>query len=155
MAKFANITYGTKGDTEQYTYIVNDSVRTGDFIHPSVKHPKSGKVYGTTGIIQSTAKETSKTGQKIKQEMQSKGAEPTKAYTGKEVGAKRGQTETGAFEKSGLTKTVKNEDTGMRQAKEGSNFQENQYVQQARQGNVDKRQQSYDDYAKKYIKGDK
>ena len=64
MAKFANITYGTKGDTEQYTYVVNDSVNVGDIVQPSVKHYKSGKIYGTTGIIQNTAKETSVTGKK-------------------------------------------------------------------------------------------
>lgn len=142
MAKLAQVTYGTQGDTGQYTYVVNDNVRTGDYIHPSVKHYKSGKIFGTTGIVQSTAKETSKTGQELKQELQSKGIEPTRAYTGKEVGAKAEKDARGRFVGgSGLGKTMRNEETGMRQAREGTDFHRSQYIEQTRQANVQRREQ--------------
>ena len=113
MAKFANVTYGTKGETAEYTYVVNDNVRTGDYIHPSVKHYQSGKVFGTTGIIQSTAKETSAKGKQLKQTLESNGVEPVKAYTGKEVGAERDRNASGKFAQgSGLPKTYRDEETG-------------------------------------------
>lgn len=50
--KFANVTYGTHGDTKEYTYLVNDNVKAGEVLQPSVIHYKSGKVFATTGIAQ-------------------------------------------------------------------------------------------------------
>lgn len=163
MAKFANVTYGTKGDTAEYTYVVNDNVRTGDYIHPSVKHYQSGKVFGTTGIIQSTAKETSAKGKQLKQTLESNGVEPVKAYTGKEVGAQRDRTESGKFgQGSGLPKTYRDEETGKRKAPDDYQFRQSQYIQQARQGNVEarkqyeaqKQQETFDSYSKKYMSND-
>lgn len=66
MAKFANVTYGLHGGKKQYTYVVNDKTRAGDIIHPSVKHHRSGKIFGTTGIVQSAVKDKSKTGEQMK-----------------------------------------------------------------------------------------
>ena len=150
MAKFAEVTYGTHGDTKAYTYVVNDNVRTGDFIHPTVKHKISGKIFGTTGIVQSSSKTTSVTGIQKQQELDSKGIKAVRAYTGEEVGAQHGLTAQGSFEQSGLRKTVKDKITGIRSASEGSQFQETQYIRQTRQGNIQRRQESYDEYAKKY-----
>lgn len=161
MAKFANVTYGTQGNTAEYTYVVNDNVRTGDYIHPSVKHHKSGKIFGTTAIIQSTAKETSKAGKAIIQDLQQrdKPIEPVKAYTGKEVGAQRDRGEGGKFGKgSGLPKTYRDEETGRRKAPDDYQFTQSQYIRQARQGNVEARKQyesqqyeSFDSYSNKFM----
>lgn len=160
MAKFANVTYGTQGDTAEYTYVVNDNVRTGDYIHPSVKHYKSGKVFGTTAIIQSTAKETSVKGKQTLQALQQDGIEPVKAYTGKEVGAQRDRGEGGKFgQGSGLPKTYRDEETGRRKAPDDYQFNQSQYIRQARQGNVEarkqyeaqKQQETFDSYSKKYM----
>ena len=62
MAKFAQVGYGSKGDgigkTENgYIYVVNDNVRTGATIYPSVIHAKSGKIFGTTGKVLGTTKQ--------------------------------------------------------------------------------------------------
>lgn len=50
--KFVNVTYGTHGEGKQYTYVVNDNVKKGDVLQPSVIHYQSQKVFGTTGIAQ-------------------------------------------------------------------------------------------------------
>ena len=160
MAKFANVTYGTQGDTAEYTYVVNDNVRTGDYIHPSVKHYKSGKIFGTTGIVQSMAKETSVKGKNLAQSLQQDGVEPVKAYTGKEVGAQRDRGEGGKFgQGSGLPKTYRDEETGKRKSPEDYQFKESQYIRQARQGNVQARQEyeaqnsgeTFDSYSRKFM----
>lgn len=151
--KFANVTYGTHGDTDLYTYLVNDNVRSGDFINPSVKHPISGKIYGTTAIIQDITKDTSIRGRELKQKLDEKGVNVEKAFTGKEVGATRGK---GEYDGSGLGKTVKNEQGRF----EGTRvFEESQYIEQARKGNEDRREQSeretFESYSSKFNKGEK
>ena len=50
--KFANVTYGTHGDSAEYTYLVNDNVKAGEVLQPSVIHYQSKKVFATTGIVQ-------------------------------------------------------------------------------------------------------
>lgn len=61
MAKFANVTYGTNNpDGKPYTYVVNDNVRTGDLINPSVRHAKSGVLFATTARVKNAAKTASK-----------------------------------------------------------------------------------------------
>lgn len=160
MAKFADVTYGTKGDTSLYTYIVNDNVRTGDFLQPSVKHYSSGKIFGTTAIVQSTAKETSVKGMAMKQASESNSAEPVNAYTGKELGVKAQRGEGGKFEYTGggLGKTIKNEVTGMRQAPQGKEFNKSKYIEETRQANVKMRKasqgdtnQTFDNYSKGFM----
>lgn len=42
--KFANVTYGTHGDSAEYTYLVNDNVKAGEVLQPSVIHYQSKKV---------------------------------------------------------------------------------------------------------------
>lgn len=65
MAKFAKVTYGSHGDTKQYTYIVNDSVQAGTVVYPVVTHYQSNKNFATMGIIQSTAKPFKKDGETL------------------------------------------------------------------------------------------
>ena len=36
--KFANVTYGTHGDSAEYTYLVNDNVKAGEVLQQSVIH---------------------------------------------------------------------------------------------------------------------
>lgn len=156
MAKFAKVTYGTHGDTGLYTYVVNDNIRTGDYMQPSVKHYKSGKIFATTAIVQQTAKETSKAGQNMKQELQSKGREAVNAYTGKELGIQPERGEGGRFATSGgaLGKTIKDQTTGLRTAPPDKKFTASRYVQQTREANVLARQnkaQTFDEYAKPFM----
>lgn len=154
MAKFAKVTYGTQGDTEEYTYVVNDNVRTGDWIQPSVKHYISGKIFGTTGIIQSTQKNLdSKTAQELS------GKEIANAYTQKDLGINPERTEKGTFATQGaLGKTQKNEITGKYQAKPGQEFVNTSNITKTRLGNVSMREQqqaetaeSFDSYSKQFM----
>ena len=84
MAKFAKITYGTQGQSKEYTYVVNDNVRVGSFIEPAFKHFPDGKICSTIGIVQSTAKEATAKGKQFKEELG--GKDVVKTYTGKELG---------------------------------------------------------------------
>lgn len=151
MAKFANITYGTKGDTEQYTYVVNDSVNVGDIVQPSVKHYKSGKIYGTTGIIQNTAKETSVKGKEIAQNLDKEGKSAVNLYSGKDIGAVRQKdVSSGKFKGGTYQKPTKNEQ-GVYATQGG--YKPTRYAKETRQGNVEKRE-TYEQYAEKF-KGEK
>lgn len=182
MAKIVKVTYGTQGMTNEYAYLVNDNVRTGDYIHPSVKHYLSGKIFGTTGIVQSTAKTTSANGQKQLADLQGKvnfNGEPIKvvqALTGKEAGAKAQRGEGGRFVGgSGLGKTEKDYvpmydgDTLAKRhiAPEGTEFAPSQYIRQTRQANVEYRErqeglsqqnvshETFDSYSAKFKNNDK
>lgn len=149
MAKFAQVGYGSKGEgigntPDGYTYVVNDNVRTGDIIQV-ISTSRAGKKFATTGVPLHTYKETSKKGQMAKQEAMSKtGQEPTRSYTGKEVGA------------SGSMGTKPLAD-GHRTI--------SQYQQSTRAGNIamykqqdpnavftEKSQQTFDEYSKQFIK---
>lgn len=52
--KFAQVTYGSQGATETYTYLVNDSVKAGAVVYPVVTHYKSKNDFTTMGIVQET-----------------------------------------------------------------------------------------------------
>lgn len=72
--KLVKVTFGLKGtEPRQYTYLVENNVRAGQVIFPSVKHYQSGKIFGTVGIAQRTANEDSRNGRAMKQEMFEKG----------------------------------------------------------------------------------
>lgn len=60
--KFVNITYGLKGESKQYTYLVNDNVKVGQVLFPSFRHFPDGKITATVGIVQTTNSVTSKDG---------------------------------------------------------------------------------------------
>jgi hypothetical protein len=143
MAKFAQITYGTHGDTPLYTYVVNDNVRTGDYIQPSVRHYISGKIFGTTGIVQNAYKETSTKGMETKQkaEQNSKNGEIANAYTGKEAGAVRQKDAKGQFAEDdglGKTKTINGVHKGPEEDK--TDLNRNSYIRQTREYNVKQRE---------------
>lgn len=98
MAKLAFVRFGSEGqgpennEKKQYTYVVNDNVRTGDRISPVVKHAGvKGTIFVTTGKVMGTAKNAStEKGKEMKKELGDK--EPTNIYSGKELGlsAQRG-----------------------------------------------------------------
>lgn len=110
MVKFAKVGYGSDGrglgkTTDGYTYVVNDNVRAQDIIYPSAYNIPAKRIIGTTGRVLSTAKETSVKGQKIRQELDSGGADgnkapisPAYAMTTKEAGAKPERGKTGRFD---------------------------------------------------------
>lgn len=140
MAKFANVTYGTKGDTALYTYLVNDTVNAGDIIQPSVKHYKSRKIFGTTAIVQNTAKEMSVKGKQIQ-----------RVLSGKQVGAERARAN-GKFVGTPSPRPTKNAETGMYEV--AGKYNVSQYARQTRAGNV-KARETYDEYASKYNNGER
>lgn len=148
MAKIVDVTYGTHGGDKTYSYVVNDNVRTGDYINPSVQHWRSGEIFATTAIVQATRKEDGKEGQKVKEQLaQTKrvytdkkgnvirevdGIEVAQALTGKDVGAKR------KFGEKGFPKSVKDEETGMYSAPigEDEHLPISSHSQQTRGGNI-------------------
>lgn len=166
MAKFARVTYGSHGDTKEYTYVVNDNVRTGDYINPSVKHYISGTIFGTLGIVQSTAKQNASNTAKVEEELAKRADETGKQIhlaelkTGREVGAKFARGEKGQFnEKTGLGRPVKGPDNRYA-APEGSQYMgPTKYQQAARAANVafreqqEARYQSFEEYSAPFIKG--
>lgn len=113
MVKFAKVGYGSDGrgigkTTDGYTYVVNDNVRAQDIIYPSAFNIPAQRIIGTTGKVLSTAKEMSVKGQKIKQELDSGGANgnkepinPAYVMTTKEAGAKPERGQSGKFISSG------------------------------------------------------
>ena len=74
--KFVNITYGLKGQSKQYTYLVNDNVKVGQVIFPSFRHFPDGKITETVGIVQTTNSVTSKEGMNMAKMMSEKGIVP-------------------------------------------------------------------------------
>lgn len=101
--KFAQVGYGHDGratgeDGIGYTYLVNDTVRKGDTIYPSVKHWKNGKIFSTTGMAVATAKrietfkgEDSDYSEQIRDAVDSIGGEKevAKVVSAKETGLSR------------------------------------------------------------------
>lgn len=105
MAKFVKVGYGSDGrgmgtTIDGYTYVVDDNVRTGQTIYPSVKHYISQTIFGTTGKVLSTTGENTVNGRIMKQELESRGKTIQPVLTGKEIGAVRQRDiETGKFQK--------------------------------------------------------
>lgn len=120
MAKFAQVGYGSQGqgvgnNPDGYTYLVDDSVRTGDKIQV-VATSSRGRKFGTTAVPLSTYKENSAKGQQARTNAIARGdtrianmldeakdggfitqqdldrmtqTQITRAYTGKELGLER------------------------------------------------------------------
>lgn len=105
--KIISVTYGLHGNTEEYTYLVNDNVRKGQVIFPNVQHYKSGKIYGTVGIAQKTSTYGSRVSKKdiakFQQEVAHK--DPNMEITGSVMTGK-GAKNLGAS----ISKTEKNEE---------------------------------------------
>lgn len=94
MAKFAKCGYGSDGrglgrTTDGYTYVVNDNVRKNDVLQV-IATSSRGRKFATTAKTRNVYSENSKKGQEAKQQAQqnTEGNDPTRAYTGKELGVK-------------------------------------------------------------------
>lgn len=152
MAKIVDVTYGTHGGDKTYSYVVNDNVRTGDYINPSVQHWRSGEIFATTAIVQSTMKADGESATALKNKLANTnrkyynkkgelirevdGIEVARALTGKEAGAKK------VFGEKGFKKAVKDEEDGMWKApiEDDEHMPINTYAQQIRGANIDLRQ---------------
>jgi len=111
--KFINLTYGLKGESKQYTYLVNDNVKVGQVVFPSFRHKPDGKICGTVGIVQTTNSVTSKSGIEMSKMMESKGITPNYMVTSGtlKVGNDVMKDENGRFVGgSGISKTQVNEE---------------------------------------------
>lgn len=78
MAKLVKVRYGLSNlSKEEYIYMVNDNVKRGSVLMPTVKHAISGKVYTTMGVVQSSLnprqKSTEKEFESLKDKRNSKG----------------------------------------------------------------------------------
>ena len=150
MAKIAQCGYGSRGQglgkTENgYTYVVNDNVRTGDRIQVIATSRKERK-FATTAVPKSIAQENSVKGQKAVQEAQKNtGENPTRAYSGKELGV-------GGF-KGGKAPAI------------GGEKAQTEFVMKTRAGNIEKymqthpeaeftknAQETFDSYSKPFMK---
>lgn len=161
MAKLAEVTYGLGGEGRKYTYVVNDNVRVGQVLNPSVKHYKSGKIFGTTAIVQNTKKDTPERRGEVKN-LDGEPVQVEQALTAKETGAQaaaRGQGGrfTGKQSATGGAGAISKDPTSGRYAAEDpTNFSRNQYIEQQRQANVANREdaayQSFDDYSAPFRK---
>jgi len=160
MAKLASVSYGLDGQGKTYTYVVNDNVRVGQVLNPSVKHYISGKIFGTTAIVQQTQKDTPEKRAEIKDE-NGKTVNVEQALTAKEAGASstaRGEDGRYAGRQSatgGAGKVSKGED-GRYAAAAPSAFTTNKYIEQQRKANVASREdggyQTFDEYSAPFRK---
>ena len=78
MAKLVKVRYGLSNlSKEEYIYMVNDNVKRGSVLMPTVKHAASGKVYTTMGVVQSSLNPRQKSAEKefesLKDKRNSKG----------------------------------------------------------------------------------
>ena len=78
MAKLVKVRYGLSNlSKEEYIYMVNDNVKRGSVLMPTVKHAVSGKVYTTMGVVQNSLnprqKSTEKEFESLKDKRNSKG----------------------------------------------------------------------------------
>lgn len=72
MAKLVKVRYGLANlSRKEYIYMVNDNVKRGSVLMPTVKHAKSGKIYTTMGVVQHSV--NPKDMQKTYEELQEKG----------------------------------------------------------------------------------
>lgn len=160
MAKFATVGYGSEGQglgktTDGYTYVVNDNVRTGDMLQPSVKHSGNGAIFATTGKVLGMTKENSAKGKQTKAELQSKGIETANAYTGKELGA-TGQRGVSAKQKQQGDDSTEKVISNYNQQARGGNIlarKAEQGGQLAKTEKTAKAVESYETYSKKFMGG--
>lgn len=170
--KFANVTYGTHGNTAEYTYLVNDNVKAGEVLQPSVVHYKSKKVFATTGIAQNFPTSVSQSVEKKVVEIQ----------TGKDmgisdrIGGEKGQF-AGSFSKTGRAGGRVSDAGGKYHIVGGSEYKDNKYIDAVRGANIadrltsgkgvpndgmvetagskaQKNYETYDEYVGRFKKGD-
>lgn len=93
MAKIAKCGYGSRGQglgktKDGYTYVVNDTVRTGQKIQV-ISTSRANRKYPTTAVPLHMYGTNTAKGQEAQQKAQeATGREATRSYTGKELGAK-------------------------------------------------------------------
>ena len=142
MAKIVDVTYGTEGKSNLYSYVVNDNVRVGQVINPSVKHYRSGLIFGTTAIIQKTANENSVAGKKMKAQSP---VELAQVETARGLNIRRNEIGgTGKFQSAtgGKGPVTYDEAEGVYRTHSDNEFQSNPYIDKQRTANVDRRIQS-------------
>ena len=165
--KFVNITYGLKGESKQYTYLVNDNVKVGQVIFPSFRHYPDGKITATVGIVQTTNSVTSKEGLNMAKMMSEKGIVPN--YIATSLNKTNFQSGTGISKtminenNMYISTTPENYDNAKTTSKmietkeinkelaseqEGSNKDVNKNVEINARSN----KETYDDYVGKYFK---
>lgn len=160
MAKIAKVGYGSRGqgtgktNGEGYTYLVGDSVRTGDRIQV-ISTSRNGKKFPTTGVPLHTYGENTVKGKEAKGEAEkATGQQPTQAYTGKELGL-----DMPFLEKMTLSQTETPQLKGQKQQSE--------YTQMTRAKAIGKylgqnptaeltqnARETFDSYSKKFMKGE-
>lgn len=149
MAKIALCGYGHAAQSlakggEEYAYVVNDNVNVGDVLQVVATNWKSGKKFATTASPVETHRENSVDGQVIKQAVEEyTGEDLTKAYSGKELGVKGFKGDKAYQEQTrarSLEEYVKNNPS--------ATLTENA-------GKLVEKYQSFDEYSKPFMKGDK
>lgn len=158
--KFAQIGYGRDGDGIKkggggYTYIVNDNVRTGDIINPSVVHYLSKNIFATTGKILETTKDLKKVNPNINQN------DLAKAIKGSDVGITTTRGKGGKFTTDKSYKTPDGDYVASQYelSSRGANIMERQ-KEQARKGlkteisqtpKTKEAYETFEEYSKKYL----
>lgn len=158
--KFAQVGYGsngqgTKKDGGGYTYIVNDNVRKGDTINPSVVHYWSKNIFATTGKILGTTNNLQKIDPNLKQN------DLAKAIKGSDVGITTTRGKGGKFttDKSYHTPDGDYVASQYELSSRGANIMERQ-KEQAKKGlkietsqtpKTEKAIDTFEEYSKKYI----
>lgn len=172
--KLINITYGLKGQSNEYTYLVDGDAKVGQIVFPAFRHLPDGKIAKTVGIIQSTNSLTSKQGINMSKILNEKGV--VVDYIGtklnKQTQVPRGDD--GRFVGgTGFSKTIKNDngkyvsttpdnyDNAKNSSKvvetqqlneklvsyQEASTKENGYVDVSRRGNVE----TYEEYTNRYF----
>lgn len=158
--KFAQIGYGsngqgTKKDGGGYTYIVNDNVRKGDTINPSVVHYLSKNIFATTGKILGTTNNLQKIDPNLNQN------DLAKAIKGSDVGITTTRGKGGKFtaDKSYHTPNGDYVASQYELSSRGANIMERQ-KEQARKGlktemsqtpKTKEAYETFEEYSKKYL----
>ena len=140
--KVVTLTYGAHGKSKRYAYLTDKELRVGQIVQPSVKHYKSGKIYGTTGIIQTVNSPNSKQGQARMAGAVENNVPLEQLYTAKGAGIiNRRDTATGRFIKVTSDNRIVyyNSATGNRQLAYKEEYNPTQREQQLRNYNANMR----------------
>lgn len=165
--KFVNITYGLKGESKQYTYLVNDNAKVGQVIFPSFRHFPDGKITSTVGIVQTTNSVTSKEGLNMSKMMNEKGIVPN--YIATSLNKTNFQSGTGISKtminenNMYVSSTPENYDNAKTTPKMVETKQLNEQLASEQEGsnkdvnknieiNARNHKETYDDYVGKYFK---
>lgn len=163
--KFAQVRYGVKekdtGEkTKGYTYLVNDSVKKGSVLQPSVVHYKSGKIFATTGVVLETHKNLSTASAKpISQNLKENNLteeDIAKVTTTKEAGISQSRTSKGTYSSNKGTHDEKGRyiTTTQELGTRGANILERQQETGKQIASTEKSQkavETFETYSKKFM----